>query len=80
MSFWSGGDEKRGSHLREITGLCGEGIYPRWAAKRPQCSTKQTVHIGLATAAPPNGDESPRHRRYEKRLLDLSVTRHVLAY
>jgi hypothetical protein len=34
-------------------GLCGEGIYPRWAAQRPQ---------NLVSAAHSNGDKSPRHK------------------
>jgi hypothetical protein len=42
--------------------ICGEGIYPRWAAKRPSAFFRHTPETGLATASPPDGDKSPRHR------------------
>ena len=45
---------------------CGEGIYPRWGAKRPLNQTppciRQTVCNGFTTATQSNGDKSPRHK------------------
>jgi hypothetical protein len=53
---------------------CGEGIYPRWDAKRPLfLSTRhirQTKYPGLGTAAQPNGDKSPRHKSPAKLFRD----------
>ena len=41
---------------------CGEGIYPRWAAKRPLQFYLKTPYSGFATATQPSGDKSPRHK------------------
>jgi hypothetical protein len=62
----------RSSHMGSIakdeiggTQSCGEGIYPRWAAKRPQIRWLRffrfTACSDFATAAQPNGDKSPHH-------------------
>ena len=45
---------------------CGEGIHPRWLRSGPKpChpnSSRYTACTGFATAAQPNGDESPHYK------------------
>ena len=44
--------------------LCGEGIYPRWAAKQPSNSHYKLpdTQEKLRTAPQSSGDKSPRHK------------------
>lgn len=46
--------------------LCGEGIYPRRAAKQPPLFVRPTPCPGITAATPPNGSKLPRHRGCER--------------
>ncbi len=57
--------------------VCGEGIYPRWAAQQPQNLTPRFVrslafnHFGGASH--PNGDKSPHHKKAALPLSQSSI-------